>query len=59
LTLIEDYLEAARRRAAERPGWAGMTPVPSQREPSIAGTAGHWPPPEDTSRDDVPEGQPA
>jgi hypothetical protein len=28
LTLIEDYLEAAERRAAERPGWAGV-PAPS------------------------------
>ena len=24
LTLIEDYLEAAKRRVAERPGWAGV-----------------------------------
>ena len=59
LTLIEDYLDAARRRVAERPGWAGITPMPEQREPSTEGTAGHWPSPEDTSRDDVPEEQPA
>src|ERR671923_2749334 len=26
LTILEDYLEAAERRAAERPGWSGMTP---------------------------------
>ena len=59
LTLIEDYLDAARRRVAERPGWAGITPMPEQRKPSTEGTAGHWPSPEDTSRDDVPEEQPA
>jgi rubrerythrin len=59
LTLIEDYLEAAQRRSAGRPGWAGVTPVPGRREPSTAGTPEHWPPPEDTSRDDVPEEQPA
>lgn len=57
LTLIEDYLDAARRRVAERPGWAGLRPMPERREPSIAGTAEHWPSPEDTSRDDVPKEQ--
>src|SRR5918911_5584314 len=36
LTLIQDYLEAARRRAAERPGWAGVTPTPQRRGPSTA-----------------------
>jgi rubrerythrin len=59
LTLIQDYLEAAARRAAERPGWAGVSPMPPRREPSTIGTAQHWPSPEDTSRDDVPEEQPA
>jgi rubrerythrin len=28
LTLLEDYLDSALRRAAERPGWAGVTPTP-------------------------------
>jgi hypothetical protein len=59
LSLIQDYLEAAQRRTAERPGWAGVTPMPQRREPSTIGTAQHWPSPEDTSRDDVPAEQPA
>lgn len=59
LTLIGDYLEAAARRVAERPGWAGIAPKPEQRPPTTAGIAEHWPPPEDTTRDDVPEEQPA
>ena len=59
LTLIQDYLEAAQRRARERPGWAGVAPTPGRREPSSVGTPEHWPPPQDTSRDDVPEEQPA
>jgi rubrerythrin len=59
LTLIQDYLEGARRRAAKRPGWAGVTPMPQRRQPSVAGTLEHWPSPANTSRDDVPEEQPA
>src|SRR3954447_24994942 len=31
LTLIEDYLDAAERRAAERPGWAGAEPAAPDR----------------------------
>jgi hypothetical protein len=31
LTLLEDYLDAAIRRANERPGWAGVKPVPVPR----------------------------
>src|SRR5262245_19107781 len=27
LTILEDYLDAAERRAAERPGWAGVSPM--------------------------------
>jgi rubrerythrin len=59
LTLIQDYLEAAERRVAARPGWAGVPPMPPQRKPSTVGTAEHWPAPEDTSRDDMPEKLPA
>jgi rubrerythrin len=59
LTLIQDYLAAAQRRAAERPGWAGVAPAPARREPSTAGTGGHWPSPLLTDRDDVPSEQPA
>src|SRR4051794_19238043 len=28
LTVIQDYLDAANRRVAERPGWAGVKPMP-------------------------------
>ncbi len=59
LMMIEDYLNAAWRRVAQRPGWAGVAPMPGRREPSTGGTAEHWPPPEDTSRDDASEEQPA
>jgi hypothetical protein len=38
LTILEDYLDAAARRAAARPGWAGITPMPR-------GTDGDAPPP--------------
>jgi hypothetical protein len=27
MTIVEDYLDAALRRAAERPGWAGTAPL--------------------------------
>jgi hypothetical protein len=59
LTLVQDYLGAAKRRAAERPGWAGAAPMPARRQPASARIADHWPSPEDTSRDDVPVEQPA
>jgi hypothetical protein len=59
LTLIEDYLEAARRRTEDRPGWGGVVPMPERRDPSTAGTSGHWSSPEETGRDDVPEEEPA
>jgi hypothetical protein len=59
LTLIQDYLDAAKSRAAAKPGWAGVTPMPQRSRRSTVGTAEHWPAPLDTSRDDVPEEQPA
>jgi hypothetical protein len=31
LTLLEDYLDAAERRARERPGWGGVSAVPPPR----------------------------
>jgi hypothetical protein len=43
LTIVEDYLDAALRRAAERPGWAGVAPV--SRRASTNGDApapSHW-----------------
>jgi hypothetical protein len=52
LTIIEDYLAAAERRAAERPGWAGIRPVPrgTASEPS----PDHWIPSEERRRDVMP-----
>jgi hypothetical protein len=40
LTLIQDYLAAAARRASERPGWAGVSPAPARRVPAPA--PAHW-----------------
>jgi hypothetical protein len=40
LTLIQDYLAAAARRVAERPGWAGVSPAPARRVTAQAPT--HW-----------------
>ena len=54
LTLIQDFVEAAQRRAAERPGWAGVAPMPARTAPSTVGTLDHWPSPEETARDDLP-----
>ena len=56
LTLIEDYLAAAQRRVAQRPGWAGVPATPQRRGPSIGGIDRHWPSPQDSGRDDVPVG---
>ena len=46
LTLLEDYLDAA-RRAAERPGWAGVQSMPAPVTASANGNApapapAHW-----------------
>jgi rubrerythrin len=43
LTVLEDYLDAALRRAAERPGWAGVGPM-SDRAPTNgrAPAPSHW-----------------
>jgi rubrerythrin len=40
LTILEDYLDAAQRRVAERPGWAGITPV-DRRQPDGRASS-HW-----------------
>jgi rubrerythrin len=42
LTLLEDYLAAAERRAAERPGWAGVTPPPTENDGRPAAAPIHW-----------------
>lgn len=56
LTLIQDYLGGAIRRANERPGWAGVTPAPAPVRASSTGTAEHWPAPQGTStRRGVPQ----
>jgi hypothetical protein len=43
LTLLEDYLDGALRRAAERPGWAGVSPlaVPASTNGSAPAPT-HW-----------------
>jgi hypothetical protein len=43
LTLLEDYLDNALERAAERPGWAGVTqaPVPASGNGNVPAPA-HW-----------------
>jgi hypothetical protein len=40
LTLIQDYLAGAQRRVDERPGWAGIAPVPVRRDAGPPPT--HW-----------------
>jgi rubrerythrin len=43
LMLMEDYLEAAQRRAAERPGWAGVSTKPVEPRTNGAGPPpAHW-----------------
>jgi rubrerythrin len=43
LTLIQDYLDAAKRRVRERPGWAGVTPMPApQRDNGHVPAPTHW-----------------
>ncbi|MCA1845408.1 MAG: ferritin-like domain-containing protein [Actinobacteria bacterium] len=43
LTILEDYLEDALARAAERPGWAGLTAVPVSAPTNGAAPAPtHW-----------------
>jgi hypothetical protein len=58
LTLIEDFVKAAKRRAAERPGWAGITPMPIRGEPAMVGTPQRWPA-AGAKREDVPAREPA
>jgi hypothetical protein len=42
LTLMQDYTEAAGRRASERPGWAGVSPMPEQRASDAEASGSHW-----------------
>lgn len=55
LTLIQDYLDGAIRRASERPGWAGVTPAPTPVDASSVGTAEHWPAPHERSAGPIPQ----
>jgi hypothetical protein len=55
LTLLGDYLDGAKRRAAARPGWAGVPPMPAPREPATAAAVEHWPALKQ-EREDVPVG---
>lgn len=49
LTLLQDYLDAALRRAAERPGWAGVAPAPDAQ--ASAPLPAHWRDPGDARPD--------
>jgi hypothetical protein len=42
LRILEGYLEAAERRARERPGWAGVTPAPRAADGRGAPAPTHW-----------------
>ena len=43
LTILEDYLDAALRRATERPGWAGVGAKPQPATGNgRAATPSHW-----------------
>jgi hypothetical protein len=42
LTLLEDYLNEADRRVAERPGWAGVEPASPRRDGNGAPPPTHW-----------------
>jgi hypothetical protein len=42
LTLIQDYLDRAQRRAAERSGWAGMEPAAISRANGRRPPPAHW-----------------
>jgi hypothetical protein len=42
LTLLQDYVEGAKRRAEARPGWGGVAPPPAPQEPSASAAAEHW-----------------
>jgi hypothetical protein len=56
LTLLQDYDAAARRRAAERPGWAGVGSAPPRHRPVTAGGFARWAPAEGAEREDVAVG---
>jgi hypothetical protein len=56
LTLLEDYLDAAERRAAERPGWAGFAAAPARRDGAPA--PAHWRRPPDGRPDVMPATSP-
>ena len=52
LTILQDYLAAAERRAAERPGWAGISPVSRHEGDAPAPT--HWRESEERRADVMP-----
>ncbi len=42
LTILEDYLKAAERRARERPGWAGLSPMAREPINGDSPAPSHW-----------------
>jgi hypothetical protein len=59
LTLIQDYLDEAAQRTVERPGWAGVEPMPQPRDASTKGTTDHWEPADAARADEIPQEQSA
>lgn len=59
LTLIQDYLDGAIQRTIERPGWAGVKPMPVRQDPSTEGTRDHWTPADQMRADEIPQQQSA
>ena len=55
LTILEDYFEAAKRRVADRPGWAGIDPVARPATNGDAPSPTHW----RESKDGRPDVMPA
>jgi hypothetical protein len=52
MALIQDYLAGAKRRAAKRPGWAGVSPAAARRGGALP--PAHWRDSEDGRRDVMP-----
>jgi hypothetical protein len=50
LTLVEDYLDAAMRRARRRPGWGGVIPQPAPERALRGAGSEAWGPPRETAR---------
>jgi hypothetical protein len=59
LTLTQDYLDQSIQRTIERPGWAGVSPMPERHRASTLGTPDHWPPDDALRADEIAQEQSA